>query len=138
MITDIETRNVTLINLIERISINAAEFEGLRELIDSNPENVIVLPITIVAVSYWWRTDPAKEETGRVRYRIKGPIEKVIVPPDDYELGIDLAETISYRTKVVFQGFPYVGDGSYFIILEILVDDTWKHVASAPFQLLVT
>jgi hypothetical protein len=124
VVIDRETNNLSIINVLEQINI---------------PEEAIqqteILPITVELVSLWVRSDLSKPGKSFSRISLVAPngeIQKTIEPE------INLTKYERLRTRGVFQGFPFKGEGIYRFVVELKCDEkNWLKVASVPLKVIM-
>lgn len=133
---DRATGIVSLLQVLETINIEIPPDKS-KEVLDS-PENLgKLLRLDAQVVSWWVRSDPEKEEQGEARIYILTPKgEKVATSTDPMNLDF---EKFGYRTHTRVQGFPYMGTGLYWIVVELLSKKKkWMPVARLPVTVSAT
>jgi len=103
MVTDKDTNTVSLIDVIEGVSVN--------EPVASGGEPALIA-IQAELVSMWTRTDPEKPDSGVVRVRFEDPDKKLLL--DTKTFRVDLTSYIRARTSLKLAGIPASRAGIYF------------------------
>lgn len=111
-ITNQETHNVSLIEVIEQINFTL--------LAGANADDYDSFPIQFFLVALWRRTKLEESETATMRVVIQTPNGSTIENSNSTpELMIDLEKSITFRAVVQFTAFPYTEGGEYQIILQL-------------------
>lgn len=121
VVVDHDTNNISIFNILEEISV---------------PEDAIkneAIGVLVEIVTLWVRSDLSKPEKGTSRIRLLAPNGEVL---ETAESEVDLATYERLRSRGLFQGLPYQGEGVYRFVLELQEDDKsgWKQVASIPLK----
>jgi len=129
-IVDQRTNIVSLIEVTDAINI-----ESDLPPVSENPVNIG--PVSLQIVSFWYRSDVEKPETGKGR--------SVLVGPDGQELGkheveIDLESMVSRNVITILPALPYIGLGYYHFRVEKMDkgEDKWIKTARLPLLLRVS
>ena len=117
-----------MVSLID--TLDALDIDGDPPSVDSqNP--VLIGPTSIHLVSFWYRSDNNKPETGKCRY--------ILVAPDGEEFGqqeveIDLENTPSKHLIIGIPALQYVGLGYYYFLVEKMDqgENRWSRTARLP------
>jgi hypothetical protein len=126
-ITSQETKNVSLIDLIEEVKF--APMPGQKR-----PKGIIGLPVKMALVTRWTRSKAEKPEEGRARVQIRDPRGKLIQKESIVEYDVNLTEFINFRATATFDSFPYTINGIYKVVVQSHTGDKWRLVASVPIQ----
>jgi hypothetical protein len=125
---DEQTRAVSLFNVVEQITITEPAV-ALKERLEKRAN----VPIQMELWSWWTRADFEKAETAIARYSLVGP-GGVQLPPK--LLRIALEEYTTAHTRLRISGFPFMGFGIYWWVIERQgVGDAWEKVARFPMEL---
>lgn len=121
VIVDHDTNNISIFNILEEISV---------------PEDAIkseAIGVLVEIVTLWVRSDLSKPEKGTSRIRLLAPNEEVL---QTAESEIDLDKYERLRSRGLFQGLPYKGEGVYRFALDLKLSNKsgWKQVASIPLK----
>jgi len=128
---DKDTNELTLFEVRESLT-----FSGLldNEILDDKP---LYLPIELVLISLWIRSDIDKPEnfTFRSKFLLPNKTEMQVMEENG-----DLSNTKFQRIICKFPSIPFVGDGLYRILIEQKVlknkKEKWIRVANIPIELL--
>jgi hypothetical protein len=119
---------VSLIEATDAINLES----DLPPLDSENP--VHIGPVSLQIVSFWYRSDVEKPETGKGR--------SILVGPDGQELGkheveIDLESIVSRNVIAILPSLPYKGLGYYHFLVEKMDkgEDKWIRTARLPLLL---
>ncbi len=119
---DDQTQSLSMIDTVELI-----EFE--------TNEEVSALPIDLMLVSLWWRTEADQPENGKGRTQIIYSANDQSLINMEYD--IDLTKAPRHRLLGKLQGIPFVGSGIYQIVVQVFDEsvDAWQNVATVPLQI---
>jgi hypothetical protein len=118
IIVDEATKLVSFIDVLEGFEY------GVPPSLPQTVQPLQALPLEFSLVTLWTRSDPLKGETARQRLVLAGP-DPTLAPPQPIEIEVDLNKTRNYRTTVLFQGIPYLGDGDYVFKIELQQGKSW-------------
>jgi len=123
-IIDQETNNVSIFNILEQVEI---------------PEESIVnqaMGIGVELLSLWVRSDLSKPARGKSRADLVAPNGEVLHLAESL---IDLSKFERLRSRALFQGLPYKGEGVYRFLIHYQGEDEedWKLVASIPLKVML-
>jgi hypothetical protein len=121
-ITDRESNNLTLLNVIEQINV-LGPVPG-------------PIPIQLELVTLWVRSEPDRPTRGRGRVRVVAPGGTQLAE-NEYE--IDLTQFERIRNQGRIQGVPFSGPGRYLFVVSLQQEDEqdWQDVARVPLQIVV-
>jgi hypothetical protein len=99
-----------------------------------SPVNIGPIPIQIV--SFWYRSDINKPETGKFRISIVGPHGRAYGTAAEKEWEINLVAAPASHAIVEIGQLPYTGLGLYHFQVETKREDggEWLRVARLPLQ----
>lgn len=118
---DIESNNVSILDVIEQISI------------PGEPKPDGVLPMSFEIISLWIRSEPAKPEQGIERIIFVTPSHKSSIVT---EIPIELLEAERQRNRVKFSGLPISEEGRHYFNIEYKLDEQeWIKTASIPLTI---
>lgn len=130
-VTDRETNNVSLFNIIEEVQIPAPPPLDLSQT--TIPLGVF-LPV-LELMTLWVRSDLEAPERGRGRVRIIVPGAKVALAP---EFDVDLTQFLRLRTRLRFPGLPVGDTGIYrFVVQGKAGDSEWSTMFELPLRVLI-
>jgi hypothetical protein len=121
-ITDKETNNISLFNVIEQVTVKD----------EPKPNGVLQLPFEIC--SLWVRSDPTLPEQGLVRILYSEPSgnSKQMV-----EYPVDLRNHERSRNVIKVSGIPISDPGRHFFRVELKIGEKdWTEVSSLPLTVL--
>src|SRR5262249_55181536 len=119
MITDRDTNNVSLIEIVERLAGPA----------DPEPAQGLIA-IQLDFVSMWARSNPDEPTRGRARLKYLSPDNNSMADPIVYP--VDLSDLIRVRNLTRFGAIPLRGGGTYHFVVEFEREDRWEEVARYP------
>ena len=128
-VIDKDTNNISLANVIERITIFG----------QSPPEDEVrAIPNPATIVSLWGRSDLNTPERGTARVIIEFTEGDEPKQTDPHEVGIDLSEHARARTRFNMNLLPIMGEGRHWIRVSLRHDneDDWTPVTSIPYEIL--
>lgn len=121
-VIDKETNNVSIQNILERVTVGA------------EPEPGLALPIEHEIITFWTRGDLESPEraTMRIKYVTPSGHEFAVHQQD-----IDLTKHANYRTRVRSLTLRYVETGRHFFNIELKPEsvEEWRRVASIPIDM---
>lgn len=122
-IIDRDTNLVSLINILEEITVN------------DEPKAGGVLPIALDILSLWTRSNPGEPCRGRSRITLIGPDEKAT---NQIETEIDLTTHERLRARGHFEGLPASEPGINFFQVELQTEgrEDWETVARIPLKII--
>lgn len=128
-IIDQRTKMVSIIDTMDALDIGG---DSLPPIDQENP--TYIGPISMSIVSYWYRSDVEKPETGQTRLKFIGPNGKSYATK---EQDIDLTKGHSNTLVAAVSTVPFVGFGMYYFEVEKKNQDetNWLKVARLPLQL---
>ena len=116
-VTDKESNNISLHNVVESLEIFAA------------PQESQLLPIHLEFVTLWIRRDPEVSVKGNSRVSLVSPSGKTVT---SNELAIDLSKAERTRNRFIYDSLPMEESGRHHFVVELQVDGDWQQVASIP------
>ncbi len=120
-VIDRESNNLSLFEVIERVTAPAGSDEGM-------------LNLTLDFVTVWSRSDLNVACSGRARIRIQAPNGTALGDHVIYE--VDLQEFSRTRNVVRLGSVPFRGAGYHFFVFEREgAEDQWQEVARIPLEL---
>lgn len=133
VVTDKDTNNVSLHNVIEQLSIEKIPDE-VKEQAQKEGLDKFIIPFKIHVVSLWAREDLNKGSIGYGRINLISPSGDPLTRSQDFE--INLLDHRRFRSRGNFPGFPIVGEGKYKFIVELRETETskWEIVAEIPVE----
>jgi hypothetical protein len=129
-IIDRETNNVSLIEVVEEVTVQAPIPPGP----EGKPPLLTITP-TIVTL---WRREPEDQPTkGRGRMLILAPYQNKPKQISVYE--IDLSEKLRLRLYGTLPGIPFRGPGTYRFVIQLQDEgeQEWKEVTSIPLRIVM-
>ncbi|MFC2058341.1 hypothetical protein ACFLTS_01690 [Chloroflexota bacterium] len=132
VITDKESNNVSLLDVMEEITlIVQGAGSGGEVLLEKDRA---ILPFTLVLASLWSRKKTDKPVAGTAKDIVITPSGKILT---ENEFKVDLSNHIRMRTKRNLHNLPVAVNepGRYIFRTELLNEKnkTWKKVSSIPF-----
>ena len=120
-IIDQDTKNLSLINTIEQITVK------------DQPKEDGVIGLLFEMVSYWVRKDMEVPDQAMARYSISSPSGNI---KQISEIAIDLTKEERHRHRLRLQGIQASESGRYNIIVEVksMTDEEWTKVTSVPLM----
>jgi len=121
-VIDKESNNVSIQNVLERVTVGA------------EPEPNLALPIEHEVISFWTRRETDVRERAKVRIKYVTPSGHEFAV---HEQDIDLTQHANYRTRVRSLTLRYVETGRHFFEVEIQPEgvEEWQRVASIPIDM---
>jgi len=92
----------------------------------------LLIPLPMVLVSMWERSDIGEPEEFQARFRWQSPDRRVFA---EAAVEVDLMKHRRCRTMLEAPGFPFIGFGTYSAVVEIKSGARWKKVGSVGFDL---
>jgi hypothetical protein len=125
VITDQQSNNVSLIDVIEQITVAFPE--------EQNAPGSI--PVNLSLITLWERTDQPVRKMGRIR--VQFPSGDFVDQEITYE--VDLTTFQRTRTIIGMNGFPVRGAGRHTIHVDLRSDDGtgWDEVACIPLIIVI-
>ena len=124
-IIDKRTNNISLISVLEEISIS-----------DPPHDKRIAIGGDMSLVVLWSRSNPEEpEKETACRVVLRSPENKILETSDDVSVNLGAHERI--RTVFRRQHFPIVGPGIYQFVVQIKNEKRWKKVCSVPLKVTV-
>ncbi len=129
-ITNQETNNVTLVEVLEELKFALNSDPGLRETVTKalNDGN-LVIPVNLSLVTTWLRSELEVPETSQAHMEIKSPAG-VILLQQDYP--VNLSDHSRLRARNVIVNFPFKGNGAYQFVVYHRVGNGWQEDISIP------
>lgn len=126
-IVDRFTNNLTIVNIIEQVSLTIQR-TGKASEATSSP----VVLVDFKVVSLWHRSEPSVEEDGKARIRLLSPSGKPLAP--DSELRIELTgDKLRTRNILNCRGIPIRETGEHQVqIQQLQKNGRWKTDATIP------
>lgn len=120
-ITDRDTNHISLINVLEGIGI-------------ISKGDVNRVPLRVVMVTFWARSESERGELAKTRIVIVTP-ENNSIETDVVE--IDLREYKRMRFNYALEQIPYTVDGTYEFTAQVFEEksEQWETVASVPLDI---
>jgi len=130
-VTDRDTNNVSLFNVIEELQIPAQPPVNLSER--SVPPGV--MPFMFELMTLWARSDFEVPERGRGRVRVTVPGGKDTLTQ---EFEVDLTQFLRVRTRLRLPGLPVGDTGIYrFVVQGKAGDSEWATMFELPIRVLI-
>ena len=128
-IVDERTKQISLIESADALNIQADELPPVDQ---NNPINIG--PTFLQLVSFWYRSDIDKPETGKARIVFVAPDGKEI---RETEIEVDLQNTVSRHLIAVIPAVKYFGLGMYYFVIEKMDEgkNEWLRTARLPLLL---
>jgi hypothetical protein len=122
-VTDRDTNNVSIFNVIEQISIIG------------EPKPQGVAPVRFEIVTLWARSDDDKPARGRSRITFMSPSQKKSMLGEERD--VDLSKYERLRARRFVQGLPVKEPGRHVIRVELQNEgeNRWHKVASVPLKI---
>jgi len=122
-VTDRESNNVSLQNVVEQITIRGEPI----------PDAMVPIPLDVVTL--WVRANTDIPSRGYTRLIFLSPSGTVI---GSLESEVDLSEYERYRTRTHFQGLPVTEPGRYTFRVELQNEgeSEWHQVALIPLRII--
>jgi hypothetical protein len=128
---DIFSNSLDLHNMIEQVSMPQLPTEVFAR--SRKERKPIGLPIRLMFVALWRRTDATKSEgTSKGRIVLSGPRKKVL---STLFQDISLREHTSVRAVMNYQVLPFDGAGVYKATVSLRSGSSWRKVGEASFVL---
>jgi hypothetical protein len=130
-IIDKDTNNISLINILEQLTLTPPKIDEGKGAILGNFE----------IVTFWSRTNLEKPATGNARIVLYQPSGEIVEQTDSNKRGpeytIDLTVFQRVRSRFKFNGIPFLGAGVYQFGIEYKNEgeEDWKEVAKVPIQI---
>lgn len=128
-IIDRESNNLSLFDVIERVSITE-DLATLEAKKAENPDSGIAIEYDVA--SLWVRSDPDVPEAVTGRIKIVTPTGKETVTPN-YFINL-MGQARRFRQRAHLIGFPYDGLGRYWIKVEYDAPGGAQVVAEIPVE----
>jgi hypothetical protein len=122
-VTDMDTHNVSLQNIVEELTIR------------DSPRPDGVLPVEVQVVSLWMRDVLTAPEKGQIRISFRTPKGKSLKKSEGI---LDLRTKPRARVKAVFLGLPLAESGLYSFRVDARQDEGARWRKSAEVPLIVT
>jgi hypothetical protein len=122
-IIDIETNNVSILNVIDQITVNA----------EPSPDGFLPMPFEVVTL--WVRSEKDSPAQGMERLLLVSPSSETTVAA---EAVIDLTKADRHRHRVKFSGIPAKEQGRHYFKVEVKesTDTEWRQVAAIPLMIM--
>ncbi len=120
-LVDHESNSVSLIDVVEEISIDAPL-----------PPEPVSVPLRLALVSYWTRTARDTPEQGHTRFLVQSPLGELLARGRDIQ--VDLLHEVRAQTLGRIEVMPLQGEGPYHFIVEYrpLGDPGWTECTRVP------
>lgn len=127
-ITDAETHNVSLIEVLEQLTISGPP---------PSEEDGSLMPINFEIITLWGRAQEDQSPRGRARILMRPPSGSEVVGAE-YE--VDVVSYQRARVKSIIAGLPVRGSGEYQFHVQLWNDTKaeWADVANIPLQIVFT
>lgn len=132
-VIDKETNNISLINVVEQISVSTPiPFERQ----PAGQARGGPIPISLEIVSLWIRAEEAEPALGHCRVTVlspSGPLEEA------HRIPVDLRKYQRMRTRQRFGGLPVSEPGQYLFRVEYRDDGEtgWYEVGAIPVRIII-
>lgn len=128
-IVDAETNNVSLIDVLEEVSVSLPPATKINKV----KKGYGIVPMNFEVVSMWIRESSEEKSVGRSRIAICDPSGRIV---QSTEIDVDLREYQRMRTRQRFSGLPVRGEGNYWLCVELKDEgkDKWIEVDRVPLQ----
>lgn len=103
-VTDGQTQNVSLINVLERLQITVTD--------KGKAEGRLVVPMPCEVVTLWEREEPEVATEGAARVEIVDSHGQTL---GNAEVRVDLTQFLRCRSRTAFNAFPVTDSGRYHI-----------------------
>jgi len=123
-----ETKTISLIETVERVTFRFAK--------NPKTEALRAIPLSIVLVSTWWRSEPEMPESGKMRVLVQDPDGNELKALKSPVVVIDLNNSLRFRANLHFQNLPFVKTGIYKVMVQSEKNSRWKNVAILPIELI--
>ncbi len=128
-LTDSETNNVSLINVIEEVTVPAQPPIKLSDL--GLPEGIV--PTVLELVVLWVRSNLDEPEHGQGRVQIAIPNS---YDASTQQFEVDLTHFLRLRSRIKLTGIPAGGEGIYlFKIAGKTASSDWTEMFELPLRL---
>ncbi len=128
-IIDSETNNISIIDVIEQVSVPA--------LPPAPAGGTVFLPLSLELVSLWSRENGEIPENSRCRVQIFSPGGMPAGMPSTIDFQIDLTVHQRSRTRARMPGLPIRESGTCRFVVEMSRNGTYSQVASIPIQIII-
>jgi hypothetical protein len=131
-IVDKRTNMVSLMDALDLLEVGG---EDLPTNVDpDSPPNIG--PTSIFLVTFWYRTQLDKAESGKFRIRLLAPNGRAY-GAQNREMEVNLASATSTTSLINMEAIPYLGPGVYYFEVEKKDQDAsdWTRVARLPLQM---
>ncbi|MDR3574157.1 MAG: hypothetical protein P4L50_09855 [Anaerolineaceae bacterium] len=123
-IIDQDTNNISIFNILEQVNI---------------PEDAVknqAIGINVELLTLWIRSDLSKPARGISQVNLVAPDGEVI---QSSESQLDLSQFERLRSRSLYQGLAYRGEGVYHFAVEYKADEQadWQQVASIPLKVML-
>lgn len=141
LLTDPRSDKISLIDVIQRLTLHVASPETIEGMISESHEKGdkgILISSDFLLISWWIRSDLAKPEQATFRYVVENPSGARV---HEESFGVDLSVFNGQRVIVKIRDFPVSVLGQHWILIE--TEDVkgaskqkkWKQVARLPLEL---
>lgn len=118
-LVDPGTKQVSLIDVIERVTLPEASLEKEAEVVGMPVSEMlakgILFPLECQLLTFWSRSAESTPEVAALRIRLLGPKGKTLTAVD---FEVSLEKHLNVRHTVTFPGLVFAGEGRYSLIIE--------------------
>lgn len=134
VVTDKETNNLSLHNVIEQLSIEPIP-DAAEEQLEVEEQDRYIVPYRITVATLWSRRDLNKGSIGYGKISFISPTGEQLIEPAEFE--INVFDNRRFRSKGNFRGVPITGPGKYLFKVEFKIDETsnWNTAAEVPLEI---
>jgi hypothetical protein len=124
MLTDKDTNNISLIDVLERVTVHDPAAPA---------GEVGMLVIRAELISMWARENFDVPETGLARVRLLGPDNQLLLETKPFN--IDLSTHPRARTGLKLTGIPSLTAGIHTFFVDYESEDSWTTLAKIPLEI---
>lgn len=129
LVIDAETNNSSIIDVLEQLAVPAD-----LPVVTGKGSPPVSIPIRWGALTLWRRKDQAVSESFDVRTNVLGPKSQKLLSA---ETKVELAgKHQRFRVKNRFVGLPFVGFGTYSVVIEAKYGTRWRKVDTQFLEIL--
>ena len=122
-IVDQETQNISLLDVLEQVTIPYQLFSQGKGL---------VLPINFEVVTFWGRQHPKMAHQGTARLLLQSPSGQIL---NEHQYLVDLSQYERTRTRARVSSLMIHEPGRHIFIVEFKKNEReWTRVAEVPLQ----
>jgi hypothetical protein len=133
VVTDKETNNVSLHNVVEQLTVEKIPQE-IKEKAEKEGVDRFVIPYRISVITLWSRSDLGKGSIGYGQFTLMSPSGESLNEPKNFE--INLVDNRRFRSKGNYPGIPVKEAGKYIFRVELrdTENSEWEIVAETPVE----